>query len=68
MINDDNDFTFGFVLGMVAGALLIIFIIDLTEAGGPAGERRIQQEAVDNGVAEWKVTTNGVSYFEWKKN
>ena len=67
MRNNILEIVAAFIFGMAMGAILMVCIIDFTEAGGPAGERRIQQEAVDNGVAEWGVTTNGVPYFEWKK-
>ena len=68
MKNDDNNFIFGIVLGMIVGAILMLLIVSGTDGLPNQVTRKIQQEAVDNGVAEWKITTDGVSYFEWKKN
>ena len=55
----------GFVAGLIIATVVFVF------AGFVIAEQttvNIKQEAVNNGAAEWKVTTNGVAYFEWKKN
>lgn len=64
MINDDIGLWAGIIMGIIVGAILMISFIDHGEG---VVKKKIQQEAIDNGVAEWKVTTNGVVYFEWKR-
>ena len=62
-----KSFGWGMGFGIVFGIFFWSVILDLTGTGAIAERKKIQQEAVDNGVAEWRVNTNGVSYFEWKK-
>ncbi len=36
--------------------------------GSATGEAKMQQKAVDNGVAEWRVDNKGNPKWQWKEN
>lgn len=68
MNDTDQGVVFGMVLGLCMGIALSVSIAFMTGTSPAQIRTKVQQEAVDHGVAEWQATSKGVVEFVWKSN
>ena len=69
-----DDFGASFVCGIVAGIILLIGLMQLTDSSPVALQRKVRQEAVQLGYGKWIIDTDRFdgsspkTRFEWITN